>query len=172
MVHRVCAFVTATVVAGSLLVAGCSSGTEPQQPPPVEFAVSITTTPSRVTVGDTVYATFTIENVTSARHTRHFASLYYPRVFVANGSNNLRDLLIFGYGIRDYHPDACAARIGLRLVHPLRVCGGDRRHDGVSACGRVDGRRRGLHRRLDRHSRALIGTSTEIREQSLTAKGR
>ena len=79
-------------------MAGCSSSTEPPPPPPVEFSVQITTTPSAPRVGDTVYATFTIENVTSAPITRHLGSLYYPRVFVATGSDNLRDLLTFGTG--------------------------------------------------------------------------
>lgn len=96
MVHRVRGLSIASVVAGSLLFAACSSATEPPPIPPVEFDVRITTMPSAPKVGDTVYATLTIENVTSAPLTRNFASLYYPRVFVANGSDNLRDLLIFG----------------------------------------------------------------------------
>lgn len=99
MIQRVRGISIASVVAGSLLFAGCSSGTEPQPTPPVEFSVSIATTPSAARVGDTVYATLTIENVTSAPITRNFGSLYYPRVFVASGSDNLRDLLIFGSGL-------------------------------------------------------------------------
>jgi hypothetical protein len=99
MAIRVRGISAASVVAGSLLFAGCSSGTEPPPIPPVEFAVSISTTPSAVRVGDTVYATLTIENVTSAPITRNFSDLFYPRVLVANGSDNLRDLLIFSGGI-------------------------------------------------------------------------
>lgn len=92
-------WLTLVIVAScGTLLGGCSSATEPPPVPPVEFSVQITTTPSAPRVGDTVYATFTIENVTSAPITRHLGSLYYPRVFVATGSDNLRDLLIFGAG--------------------------------------------------------------------------
>jgi hypothetical protein len=60
--------------------------------------VHITTTPSAAVAGDTVRATFTIENVTSGTLTRTIGYLYYPRAFVADGSDGLRDLLIFGSG--------------------------------------------------------------------------
>lgn len=61
------------IVAASVLLAGCSSSTEPQQSSAQGYALHIVVSPTAPAVGDTITATFTIENATSGTLTRTFA---------------------------------------------------------------------------------------------------
>lgn len=85
-------------VTGALLLAGCSSSTEPRSDAAAQgYALRIAVTPASPVVGDTLYATFTIENVTSAPITRTFADDWLqPQIRVVLGAENLEEFPIFG----------------------------------------------------------------------------
>lgn len=86
----------ATVVI-AFAIAGCSSSTEPRSDAPAQgYALLISVTPTSPVVGDTLFATFTIKNVTSETITRTFADDWSePEMRMVLGAANLEEIPVF-----------------------------------------------------------------------------